>query len=93
MLLTFLDELAAGVLDARRAGLAAATGVGAIASITLGLARGAETVKRVRHGDETVDDLRGARRHLGRGDAQQAGRRRRVHVHVQVVHPDAARLR
>ena len=46
-------------------------------------------IERIGHGDEAVDDLRRARRHLARGrDAQQAGSggRRRVHVHVQVVH-------
>lgn len=86
--ITFLDELAAGVLDARRARLAAAGRVGAIPALLVA----AVTLEGIGHGDQGIYDFRCPWRDLGRRDTEKTrgspGRRAGVHVHVQIVHGD-----
>lgn len=89
LLLTFLDKLTTGVLDAGRAGLAAATS--RIRAISRALfVTAAVVLEGIGHGDQRVYDFRCPWCDLGcrRRDTEKTRSpgRAGIHVHVQIVH-------
>lgn len=86
MSITFLNELATGVLDTRWARLAAAGRVRAVPTLLVAVV----ALEGIGHGDQRIYDFRCPWRDLGRRDTEKTrgspSCRAGIHVHVQIVH-------